>query len=85
MARIEGALERLLPADGRVSLVVTSGGPIAVSLLRASALRDVADAFSRGLRLANGSITHLLRAGADWRLQPGDPVAHLAADEITTI
>jgi broad specificity phosphatase PhoE len=85
MTRIQGALDRLLPESDQPSVVVTSGGPIAVSLFRASALRDVAEAFTRGLQLANGSVTRLACDGAIWRLQPGDPVAHLPPDEITQV
>ena len=85
MTRIQGALDRLLPAAAEPSVVVTSGGPIAAALFRASALHDVAEAFSRGLQLANGSVTRLACEDARWRLQPGEPVAHLAAGEITQV
>jgi broad specificity phosphatase PhoE len=85
MARIEGALARLLPAAGGPAVLVTSGGPIAVPLFRAAALSDVGQAFSRGLELANGSVSELARHGDGWRFLDGDPVAHLAPDEITKI
>jgi broad specificity phosphatase PhoE len=81
VARVESAYRRLFPADG-VAVVVTSGGPIAVSLLRNGALGDVGEAMMQGLQLANGSITMLTRELA---IVPCDPVAHLAADEITQV
>jgi broad specificity phosphatase PhoE len=107
MARVEGALARLLPSVSEPAVLVTSGGPIAVPLFRANQLEasraergealaraggerlalfdDVGAAFSRGLELANGSLTELRREGDSWRVQPGNPVAHLAPDEITQI
>ena len=63
-------------------IVVTSGGPIAVPLLRANAIGDVGDAILGGLQLANGSMTLVTR---DCTLIACDPVAHLPPDEITQI
>jgi broad specificity phosphatase PhoE len=79
--RVEGAYRRLLPAEGS-AVVVTSGGPIAVSLFRGGALGDVGEALSQGLQLANGSVT-VLDGGLV--LIPCDPVAHLGAGEITQV
>ena len=81
VARVESCYRRLLPAEGE-ALVVTSGGPIAVALLRSGARSDIGDALHRGLELANGSMTLL---GANLEVLPGDPVAHLPPDEITRI
>jgi hypothetical protein len=81
VARVEGAYRHLFPDEG-VAVVVTSGGPIAVSLLRNGALGDVGEAMMQGLQLANGSITILTR---ELSIVPCDPVAHLASDEITQV
>jgi broad specificity phosphatase PhoE len=81
VARVEGAYRRLFPSDG-VAVVVTSGGPIAVSLIRNGSLGDVGEAMMQGLQLANGSLTLLSRELA---LLPCDPVAHLPPDEITQV
>jgi broad specificity phosphatase PhoE len=85
VARVEGAYRRLFPAEG-VAIVVTSGGPIAVSLIRNGAAHfasyDIGEAMMQGLQLANGSLTLLSRELA---LLPCDPVAHLPPDEITQV
>jgi broad specificity phosphatase PhoE len=81
VSRVEGCYRRLFPASGD-AIIVTSGGPIAVALLRSGARFDIADALHRGLELANGSVTLL---GADLEVLPGEPLAHLASDEITRI
>ncbi len=85
VSRVESVLERLFPRGDQAAVLVTSGGPIAVPLLRAGALSDIGEALRHGLQLANGSITELLREDGRLRLSPGDPVAHLAPDEITRV
>jgi broad specificity phosphatase PhoE len=85
VARVEGAYRRLCPIDASGSdaaIVVTSGGPIAVALRRGQALGDIGDAITRGLQLANASITLLSQ---ELTLLGCDPVAHLDAAEITQI
>jgi broad specificity phosphatase PhoE len=82
VARIEGVLARHTPSDGETVILVTSGGPIAVPLLRGRAIADIGDALLQGLSLANGSMT-LLGRGGD--LLACDPVAHLPPDEITQV
>jgi len=79
--RVEGCYRRLFPEQG-TAIVVTSGGPIAVSLLRSGALGDIGEALRQGLQLANGSVTQLAR---ELTLVPCDPVAHLPPDEITQV
>jgi broad specificity phosphatase PhoE len=85
VARVEGAYRRigagLFPSEG-VAVVVTSGGPIAVSLMRNGAIGDIGEAMMKGLQLANGSLTLLSR---ELTLLPCDPVAHLPPDEITQV
>jgi broad specificity phosphatase PhoE len=81
VSRVEGCYRRLFPAADD-AIVVTSGGPIAVALLRSGARTDIADALHRGLELANASLTLL---GPELQLLPCDPAAHLLPDEITKI
>jgi broad specificity phosphatase PhoE len=85
VARVESAFRRLCPIDGSGSgaaIIVTSGGPIAVALRGGQALGDIGDAITRGLQLANASITLLSQ---ELTLLGCDPVAHLDATEITQI
>jgi broad specificity phosphatase PhoE len=81
VARVEAAYRRVSSSAGS-SVVVTSGGPIAVALLRAQELGDIGEAITKGLRLANASVTLL---SPELSLVGCDPVAHLAAEEITQI
>jgi broad specificity phosphatase PhoE len=83
-ARIESVLARLFPVEG-AAVVVTSGGPIAVPLLRSGAIGDIGEAFTRGLELANASVSFLAREDGRLRLQPGDPVAHLLPEQRTNV
>jgi broad specificity phosphatase PhoE len=83
-ARIEAVLTRLFPAD-HAAIVVTSGGPIAVALLSAGMLGDIGEAFTRGLELANASVSLLQRDEGRLRFLPGDPVAHLLPEQRTNV
>lgn len=84
VARVERVLAEVAAAGDEVA-VVTSGGPIAVCLVRTGELR-LEQAFERAMRLANASITELdIAAAAAVTVLPGNPVAHLPPDEVTHI
>jgi broad specificity phosphatase PhoE len=84
VARVERALDEVTPRDDGAAVVVTSGGPLAVPLLRGAHLK-LEGALSDSLSLANTALIELRRTDAGLRLEPGDPVAHLPPDEITPV
>jgi len=83
--RVTEVFERLAPPEGEVSILVTSGGPIAVPLWRAGALGDARSALTTALQLSNASVTELVIDDGDWKITSGHPVAHLSDDEITKV
>ncbi|MGC4109996.1 MAG: histidine phosphatase family protein [Nocardioides sp.] len=87
LGRVREALERCLAEDG-VSVVVTSGGPIAAACALLVDPAAPADAVPRLWRsfntvLANASVTRILQGSTGRRLLSFNEHAHLARDLLT--
>jgi broad specificity phosphatase PhoE len=91
IARVERGLERILAAEaaagqpGRRAAVVTSGGPIAITLRRALALSDAVTLRMQAV-IANASVSELKHrrgAGGELTLTSFNSVHHLQTDHVT--